>query len=380
MKRNGQVGFSLLEVLIAMVITVIITGVMYAFMFSSENTFRREPELIERQQNIRVAMDLIQRDLTNAGAGMGPFIQVFTNSLDNYTPGSFTQVGSVIVPGEFPDVLEMIVASGDCPDVTLEPSDGCPGSNPCPYSGENLNTAFEFPSCYPSPGFMMIFYEDGPPRLGWGHLIHSGNRKVNFPGGQQPNQSEFGPGIQPSDFGMPNRVGMLSLVRYEIAPDPLDQNVPCLWRSTYGGIDYTDTGGAPPYLEPPGPGWDLIARGVEDLQVQYLTHAAWAALPNAYDAPNEPGAAGFWLDTPGVICGDGTCEDTNAADYGTIVRQVRVTLSASTYLVANLQGESTVAGSPSRRGVRGRLVSATTPREVQVVLSKTSPPPLPLWR
>ena len=71
-------GFSLVELMVAMTVTLIVSGAIYGLLTSGSNAFRREPELADRQQNIRVAMDLISRDVFNAGAALPTFSQVFT--------------------------------------------------------------------------------------------------------------------------------------------------------------------------------------------------------------------------------------------------------------------------------------------------------------
>ena len=78
-------GFSLVELMIALVVTLIVTGAIYGLLTGGQSAFRREPELAERQQNIRVAMDLIMRDIANAGSGLPAFVQIFTQGLDACT-------------------------------------------------------------------------------------------------------------------------------------------------------------------------------------------------------------------------------------------------------------------------------------------------------
>ena len=75
-------GFSLIELMVAMVITLLIMGAVYGLIAGGQNAFRREPELAERQQNIRMAMDLIMKDISNAAAGLPTFVQAFTPGLD----------------------------------------------------------------------------------------------------------------------------------------------------------------------------------------------------------------------------------------------------------------------------------------------------------
>jgi hypothetical protein len=89
--------------------------------------------------------------------------------------------------------------------------------------------------------------------------------------------------------------------------------------------------------------WEMVARGIEELQVQYLT------------------TAGVWSNTPPI---------SMANDWTTLVQKVRITLSARTS-AANLLGQSTAAGGPN--AVRGQLITEITPRaafnEMQMCLS-----------
>ncbi len=65
-----QTGFSLVELMVAITITVIVTGAIYGLVTAGGNAFRREPEIADRQQSIRVAMDSISRDVLVAGQGL----------------------------------------------------------------------------------------------------------------------------------------------------------------------------------------------------------------------------------------------------------------------------------------------------------------------
>ena len=65
-----------------MAVTLIVCGAIFGLLAGGQTAFRREPELADRQQNIRVAMDLILRDIANAGSGMPNFMQTFTPGLD----------------------------------------------------------------------------------------------------------------------------------------------------------------------------------------------------------------------------------------------------------------------------------------------------------
>jgi len=91
-----------------------------------------------------------------------------------------------------------------------------------------------------------------------------------------------------------------------------------------------------------------VARGVEDLQVRYKM------------------ADGTEADVPAKVMD---------LDYNTIVKEVRVTLTARSD-AANLQGSRT-GTNPGGAKVRGSMVSVSTPRAALFVLSKAA---APLWR
>ena len=140
------------------------------------------------------------------------------------------------------------------------------------------------------------------------------------------------------------------VVRYMIAPglDPLD-NSPSLWRSDTGR--YTAAGAASALPAAGATNWQLIARGIEDLQVEYL---------NGGD---------LWSNNPGVVpvCAAGC----TAADYNNVVRRVRVTLSARA-LAPLLQGATAPLGGPAPNAVRGQLVSVVSPRAAVLGLQSVS--------
>ena len=85
----------------------------------------------------------------------------------------------------------------------------------------------------------------------------------------QPNPAPWQPVVTPAIYLYQGRV-----VRYRIAPsNDLNDPGPALWRSETGRYSATGTVS----LEPgeggfPGAGspWELVARGIEDLQIEYL--------------------------------------------------------------------------------------------------------------
>src|SRR5512139_3712660 len=174
MTRRHERGFSLVELMMAMTITLIVSAAIYGLLTSGSNAFRREPELADRQQNIRVAMDLVARDVYNAGAGLPTFSQVFTitdpagasceatlngcgvmgtlgtTAAQNRAPGDSGDTS------ENTDVLEMVAVDEQCPVRSVcnsDPTGTSPGTAGVFVTSEGV------PRCMRLPGFALLSNE-----------------------------------------------------------------------------------------------------------------------------------------------------------------------------------------------------------------------------
>lgn len=66
---GGQSGFSLVEALLAAVILLAVSAVLFQFAAAGERLARAQPEAADVNQRLRVAAGMIARDLLDAGAG-----------------------------------------------------------------------------------------------------------------------------------------------------------------------------------------------------------------------------------------------------------------------------------------------------------------------
>jgi prepilin-type N-terminal cleavage/methylation domain-containing protein len=310
-----QKGFSLIELVVAMTVTLIITGAVFQLVTAGKSAFRREPELSDRQQNIRVAMDRISQDVYRAGYGVPEFAQVFSNDLDGAGPLGSSGVDS--------DIVEIFMAS-ECPSLSVCPVTG--------QAGKSVTTRETLSSCYQLPA-LVILGDNTTWGLRWAEKPGAGTSSTkcdDMPANEKGGHVVFPPGKAPlvnptGGFGgwQPTYMLIGQAVRYRINVDA--DGVHNLERSAFGG--QTDADG--------NPTWETIARGVEDLQVRY---------------ENADG----WSDTPGVI-----------SNANSIIRRVRVTLSARTTGGGQLQGETTSA---LGNAVRGQLTNEIAPRAAAATL------------
>jgi prepilin-type N-terminal cleavage/methylation domain-containing protein len=316
---NGQGGFSLVELLVAMTVTLIITGAVFQLVAAGQTAFQKEPQLSDRQQNIRVAMDLISHDLYRAGYGIPQFGQIFTDNLDG--------VGIAGSSGSDSDVLEMFLAT-ECPTLTVCPVTG--------QAGKSVSTREHLSDCYQFPALVLLGDQE-TWALRWAEKPGAG-QSASCDGaapGTKSGHAVFPPGQAPlvnptGGFGgwQPEYMLVGQAVRYRLNLEA--DGVPSLERSAAGGQDDPDGNST----------WEIIARGVEDLQVEY-----------------ENGTG--WHDEPGTISCGINCAAPTPADYDTIVRRVRVRLSARTTGGGNLTGQTTSAVGDA---VRGELVTDIAPR------------------
>jgi prepilin-type N-terminal cleavage/methylation domain-containing protein len=387
--NRSQRGFSMVELMVAMVVTLVVSGAIFGLLTAGGNAFRREPEVADRQQNIRAAMDSIMRDIENAGGGMPLVAQVFTHTDTPLTPPNATGATAPYLNGAGPqgvlgaagqalrgapptgtladlsdnsDILEILIAEPACPvyRVCVPASvDGTPA---------NLATREAIPAggCLLSPGNVgsqgLVLLTDNrlftiqpatlnPTGGGCGGTAN-GSMAVTAALAEWPTAG--GAALTPAG-GASAMLYAARIVRYMIAPglDPMDAS-PGLWRSDTGRYDAA--GGLAAVPAAGAANWQLVARGIEDLQLEYM---------------NGQGAADLWSNNPGVVpaCAVTGCV---AADYDRVVRRVRVTLSARA-LAPRLQGESAPAGGVAPNAVRGQLVSVMAPRAAVLGLQAVSP-------
>lgn len=359
-----QRGFSLIELMVAMVITLIVTGSIFGLMTAGQGTFKREPELSDRQQNIRVAMALIQKDIAKAGNAMADRARAFTD-LDGAgpatAPGLIKQADGSVPANT--DALEIWGNDGECPAPLL-----------VSIGGAQFDTNVPPSSCFQLPGLAVITNGAGQSEVicAW---THGGPEHIVHPHGLAPVINPTGPLDLP--LTPPVSMSMVELVKYEIRLDATDLDVngkptPNLWRSPIGGGIYAC--GA----DPANSGWQLIGRGIEDMQVQYRTINSSA--PGG-TCPGGAAPAAGWCDHPSSNVPP--VADTvfpNVPTYGDIVREVRVTLSSRTLGMRNLEGQA--AGGTGGKAVRAQLTSTTTPRAALDALTRApdGTGSAPLWR
>jgi type II secretory pathway pseudopilin PulG len=95
MKVNSESGFSLLELVVALLMTIGILGAVFAIMNRNQEIFVTESNVTDMNQNIRIAVDMLTRDIQSAGMGLprdnGSFAAIF------YTDGASNAPDSLMI-------------------------------------------------------------------------------------------------------------------------------------------------------------------------------------------------------------------------------------------------------------------------------------------
>jgi prepilin-type N-terminal cleavage/methylation domain-containing protein len=373
-------GFSLVELMVAMLVTMIISSAIYGLMAGGQNAFRREPELSDRQQNIRVAMDMIMRDVGNAGAGMPTFMQTFTRGL-NACSGCADGGAPMGLDNERTDELE-IITNDSSRDNEVACAD--PGNN---AASNLLRIARQQTSISVNQPLMIIFDDGtwtfrevaGDPSANngaadlLGRCAAGTHAQLDFrQGGDLSGMNTPGGYCRPSGTGLGNAGGPTDCVggtcgtSITACPTQPTEGPPCCMVREIAYAEVVryrirnDATGVPVLqrTSTANPGvWNTVASGIEDLQVQY-TQADGTLTAGAPGAPQV-------LMTP------------SPNNYASLITQVQVTLSARAE-AQNLQGATQNASGATR--VRGRLVSTGSPRATLVALTQQTPAPPTYWK
>ncbi|MGE5244171.1 MAG: PilW family protein [Betaproteobacteria bacterium] len=139
-------GFSLLEMMIAMLLTLSVTAAIFSVMNPSTGTFQAQPEVSDMQQRLRIASDSMSHELMMAGAGAyqgsmsGSFAYMFApilpfrrGSANDDPPGTFRSdtITLMYVPETFAQTtLSTKGPALNSAEIGVNADPGCPADAP----------------------------------------------------------------------------------------------------------------------------------------------------------------------------------------------------------------------------------------------------------
>ena len=249
-RSSEQTGFTLIEVMVGMAVAVIVVAAAFTILTTTSKSLRANEQIVDTQHNVRVAMELLVRDLKLAGFGNpGVPIGACTNAI---VPADQTPTGA----DSGPDSVQLLV-----------PTTRATGSNR--WTLKNATT---------TAGTNQITLQTGAVA----DMVTSGlvaNTSYISIGGSATAQvtaldasaSTLNVAIPPPLwFQSEDPIYLLQCIRYQVvfAPDPgnlCGGVTPCLTRGVAGVV-------AGPNAEA------AIAEGIEDLQLAYACDGCVTAI------------------------------------------------------------------------------------------------------
>ncbi len=143
--QRRQRGFSLVEMVVTMALTIMLLGVVYYFMQKNQDIFIVEAARIDLHQNLRNAVEMLSRDIQAAGSGLPQFLGPIAGQ-DGGTDGSGAPLNDA-TGRPLTDQILLIYGDPDFPALTvkntpaslstpIEVYDPVPGPSPVFTDGE----------------------------------------------------------------------------------------------------------------------------------------------------------------------------------------------------------------------------------------------------
>ena len=343
----GEQGFSLIELLIAMVVTIIVGGAVLSLLVEGNRSFRIQPDMTERQQNIRAAMDMIMQDIANAGGGLPLSAQVFK-------PGLHGATTTINAPsGGHPDELEIMTN-----DLGLDPVPPVASQVLTTNPFQFLPTTTAFKSLATSPAIpVAVLTNEGPTTFALrlmtytdgGAGVHARAVFTVLPAGSGGACLATGNNVAAAP--PVTAVQYQDVVHYRIfneMEDPAQPPIPVLQRQSLAS----------------GCVWQTVARGIEDMRVTYLSAGTITAAYTGTDACANPitdPACSLPLTEPVTMVAGMLPPAQN--DAATVEVQVELAARGGLWTAgAPGSGPMMTKEADGTYAYRGRLVSRGTPR------------------
>jgi type IV pilus assembly protein PilW len=279
--RGGQQGVTLIELMVGAVVATIIIAAGYAVLTSSSKAMTTSEQTVETQQNVRVAMEFLSRDIRQAGFGMnGPV----GNCPTAIVPADHTPTG----PDRGPDRISLVAPVGNTVGTATDP----------PWLlSNNTSIGSGVPLALPSAIAVTNMVSEAGGSLTVPPAVISIGGAVTTTVTAAAGANLTVPTVNlPTEMKQNSPIYLLQCITYQIIPPPDAAGLcagrsPCLVRGVAGGmtagvLDCTTAGSR----------CTPIADEIEDIQFAYGCDGCVAAVNGGIAdgiIDNQGGVAGF---------------------------------------------------------------------------------------
>jgi len=247
LKISKVKGLTLIELLIAMTISAILIAAIYRTFIRQQKTYTVQEQVVDMQQNVRVAINRMMREIRMAGFGnvssVLPIISIdgTFNNIINPTNSKNN------IKGQYDDQVTIIGAFEKVSTLATEHA-----------IGTNIIQLSDLP-------------KDALDLINRKYICIGGLESHTITNIDVPTHTLTLSGNLVNKYSAGTPVFKVKAITYQLRPDNRDQNMPVLTRE-----DSTDGGGS-----------QVVAENIENLQLKYtLKDGSQSDSPAAADCPN----------------------------------------------------------------------------------------------
>jgi prepilin-type N-terminal cleavage/methylation domain-containing protein len=312
-RRRGDAGLTLIELLVTIVVASLVASSTFVFFAGQQRIYETQTKLLNVQQNLWMALEVMSRQLRASGSGMAGCTTGTVPPVGTTTPPTGLRAWYSGATLRIPPIHINNGAAGAPDQVTFSFFTNASGNYvdgqlsttvPIGYSGSNINTTSSAP--FRAGEFIMLFdTRASPPGGDRGCTLYqitgiAGGSDLVIVNPSSPwNASGAAPALFPAYDYLPantgiRNLGTLNSIRYFIAPGGAD------FPPRLMVDDFADANPA-----------QVLAEGIEDMQVAYACDLLPAGNPDGTLTEGTTGAARLvdeWTynvagDVPPPTCG-----------------------------------------------------------------------------